>query len=609
MKENNPASTPGFHARLLAAVEQAVIAADLTGTVTYWNEYAARLYGWRAEEAVGRNLGELIVPQLGAAQGEEIMELLRRGESWTGEFTVRHRDGRDFLAQVSDSPILDETGKLVGIIGISQDITERKRAEETMRRRDEHMRLLMESVKDYAIFTMDVDRRITSWNTGAEEMFGYTAAEIIGQWTDALFVPEDLAVGAPEEELRTALEHGRAADERWHLRKDGSRFYASGVVNVLHNGDVHGFVKVARDLTERKQADEAIRQSEERHRIMIEAAGLATWDWDLIADEADCNETHFQLFGLEPRPRPHSIHVFTPYIHPDDLPQVQQSLTSAIEGAGLHKADFRVLRADTGQTVWLASYGRAVQRDAAGRATRMTGVLYDITGRKETEQRKEEFLGVASHELKTPLTSIKAYAEVLEDMVGTDDPEAADVVRKLDDSINRLDDLIRALLDATRINEGRMEIKREALDLAALARETAEDFSRTTATHRLEVEADHIPIVKADRERIRQVLSNILSNAIKYSPAADRITIRLARKRGMVEVCVEDFGVGISAAAADRVFERFFREPDPNVSTFPGLGLGLYIAWEIVQLHGGQLTVKSRKGKGSTFCFTLPVGA
>lgn len=359
-------------------------------------------------------------------------------------------------------------------------------------------------------------------------------------------------------------------------------------------------------------AEEALRHSEEQQRIVLESAELATWDWDIVADSVLWNEQHYKVFGQKwDGGQPKQSADFTSRVHPEDREWVTALLHKAVEGTTPYLAEFRIIRADNERVRWMAGYGRAISRDDAGRATRMSGVMYDITHRKEIEQRKDEFLGVAAHELKTPLTAMKAYAEVLEDMLAekADPSEATEVVRKLDDSIDRLDRLIRELLDATRLNEGRLELRKEPLDLAVLVRECVEESQRTTRTHRLEVEAETIPTIYADRERVRQVVDNILSNAIKYSPTGDRIVVRLSNVKDGVEVCVQDFGVGISDAATDKVFERFFRESDPAVKTFPGLGLGLYIANEIVQLHGGRLAVESRKGEGSTFCLTLPTGA
>ncbi|HEX8566638.1 MAG TPA: PAS domain S-box protein [Pyrinomonadaceae bacterium] len=254
-----------FQAHLLDAVEQSVIATDLNGVVLFWNRFAEKLFGWTAEEALGRNIMELTTPKVLAAQAEDIMSRLRRGKSWSGEFNVQRRDGTTFPAQVFNSPINDDNGTLIGIVGISFDITARKQAEQALLESEERLRLIMDSAEDYAIMTLDSEGRFTAWNTGAKNMFGFSEEEALGRHSEIIFTPEDRAKGEHLKELETARREGRAADERFHIRKDGTRFYVSGVMMRLHGGNErYSFAKIARDLTERQQMEEALREGDRR---------------------------------------------------------------------------------------------------------------------------------------------------------------------------------------------------------------------------------------------------------------------------------------------------------------------------------------------------------
>ncbi|HEX2640638.1 MAG TPA: PAS domain-containing sensor histidine kinase, partial [Pyrinomonadaceae bacterium] len=184
---------------------------------------------------------------------------------WEGEFPVKRRDGSEFMAHVVNSPINDADGNLVGIVGVSIDMEERRRMEAALRRSEERLRLLMESFTDYAIITTNGEGTVEHWNPGAEKIFGYPANEMIGQSSDIIFTPEDQALGAPENERSTARTKGRAADERWHMRKDGTRFFASGVmVPLFDRGRLLGYAKIARDLTEQKRVSEQLQQSREK---------------------------------------------------------------------------------------------------------------------------------------------------------------------------------------------------------------------------------------------------------------------------------------------------------------------------------------------------------
>jgi PAS domain S-box-containing protein len=239
--------------------------------------------------------------------------------------------------------------------------------------------------------------------------------------------------------------------------------------------------------------------------------------------------------------------------------------------------------------------------------TGLSVYFQNITVRKRLERQKDEFLGIASHELKTPVTSLKSYAQVLyRRFVKKGDAEAAGHLVKMDNQLDRLTLLISDLLDVTKIEAGKMIFNETSFDLDALVREIAEELERTTDQHKINVKGSIEREAFGDKERIGQVLSNLISNAIKYSPAANKIWITLSENKKEATVCVKDFGVGIPQNTVNKVFERFFRVSGPKQETFPGLGLGLYISSEIIKRQGGRIWVESELGKGSNFCFSVP---
>lgn len=240
--------------------------------------------------------------------------------------------------------------------------------------------------------------------------------------------------------------------------------------------------------------------------------------------------------------------------------------------------------------------------------------LEDITTRKQMEEEKqmlleqrEDFLGIASHELKTPITAVKGYTQILQRrFTRAGDEQAATLLGKMDIQLDKLIRLIGELLDLTRMEAGQLPWHNVAFDLNLLVRDTVEVAVNTTAQHQIHIEgAVPFPVV-ADRERIEQVLSNLLSNAIKYSPHADTVLVQLGVEQDRARISIQDFGIGIDPAKQNQLFERFFRVGDTEHETFPGLGLGLYIAAQIVQRQGGKIWVESRKDAGSTFVFTIP---
>jgi signal transduction histidine kinase len=224
------------------------------------------------------------------------------------------------------------------------------------------------------------------------------------------------------------------------------------------------------------------------------------------------------------------------------------------------------------------------------------------------EKQKDEFVGIASHELKTPVTSIKVYAEVLlEKFREANDEENAALVKKMEAQIDRLTDLIHRLLDTTKIAEGLLSLHLSGFDINDLIREEVDDMQRLSKKHQLVFIPDtEVESVTADRDRITEVLVNFISNAVKYSPKGGEITISTRKTGTGVQVTVSDSGIGIPPEQLPYVFDRLFRVQHSGMHSFPGMGLGLYIASEIIRRHGGTVSALSEPGKGSQFSFTLP---
>jgi excisionase family DNA binding protein len=232
----------------------------------------------------------------------------------------------------------------------------------------------------------------------------------------------------------------------------------------------------------------------------------------------------------------------------------------------------------------------------------------EIEKRRKIERQKDEFMGIVSHELKTPVTSLKVYAQVLENEFQKEgDIKSAERLSKMNSQISKLTNLIEDLLDITKIESGKLRFSESTFKIDDLVHEVKEEVQRISQKHTIFILGETSKNIFADYERIGQVISNLLTNAIKYSPQADRINIHLTAGKNQIKVKVQDFGVGISKSEQRHIFDRFYRELGDKQETFPGLGLGLYISMEIVKRHGGTIWVESEKGKGSTFCFSLPI--
>jgi PAS domain S-box-containing protein len=246
-------------------------------------------------------------------------------------------------------------------------------------------------------------------------------------------------------------------------------------------------------------------------------------------------------------------------------------------------------------------------RDTQGNLIGASKIARDITERVENEKRRDEFISTASHELKTPITSQKAFGELLERLIKKNNStEYLPYIQKINKQTDKLTKLIEDLLEVSRARTGRLRLEIASFSLQSLIEEIIESIQLTTSI-KIEYNNDFQYPIQGDRERIGQVLTNILSNAIKYAPNTKKIVVRCLENNNEAHISVQDFGIGIDDKFHKRIFEQFFRVIDENEKTFPGMGIGLHLSQEIINRHGGQICVESEKGKGSTFSFSLPI--
>ncbi len=235
-------------------------------------------------------------------------------------------------------------------------------------------------------------------------------------------------------------------------------------------------------------------------------------------------------------------------------------------------------------------------------------IIRDITERFQAERRKDEFISMTSHELKTPVTSLKGFTNVLQRrLTKQGDDQGLHYLARMDAQLDKLNRLIGDLLDISKMQAGKLPLQIEPCDLNALLMETVENVQASTLTHRLVIGGSTHAYVLGDKARLEQVFINLLTNAIKYSPQADRVLIHLTRDMERAIVSVQDFGIGIDEAHHQKIFERFYQVIDSQEKTYPGLGMGLYISSEIIARHQGRMWIKSRKGEGSIFFVALPL--
>ena len=476
--------------RLVEAVrDYAIISLDPHGRVVTWNTGAENITGHAAEDVLGHSVSLLYTPEAIAREWpmEELATAASEGRVEDEGWRVR-KDGSRFWANAIVTAIRDEDGRLTGYSKILRDLTERRRHEEEIRASEERFRLLVEAVQDYAIFMLDPEGRVASWNPGAERIKGYRASEIVGQHFSRFYPADRIASGWPQHELDVAKKTGRFEDEGWRIRKDGSRFWANVVITAVHDatGELRGFAKVTRDLTEKQRVE-------------------------------------------------------------------------ALEAEG---------------------------------------------------KQINEFLAMLGHELRNPLAPIRNAVAVM-GAKGTPDPTTAWARELIERQVGHLSRLVDDLLDVGRITSGKITLQRAQVDLADVVQRAVEaarplhDQRRQT----LEVDLGTEPqAVEGDATRLVQVVLNLLGNAAKYTPEGGHVWVRLRRQGNQAVLSVRDDGMGMTADLVPKVFDIFVQGGRSLDRSEGGLGIGLTLVRRLLDLHGGTITaVSSGPGHGSEFVVRLPL--
>jgi len=481
----------------------------------------------------------------------------------------------------------------------------------TYRRTDDVYLKAIEDIRDYAIFMTDADGIVTHWNVGAQHILGYSEAEIIGLDASKFFTTEDRARNIPQKELATAAEQGRAEDERWHVRKDGSRFWASGIVSPVRDqtGKLIGFTKVMRDMTERNKL------TEERDRFFALSMDM------LCVVQLDgrfqrVNQAFSKVLGFSEEELL-EMSLFS-LVHPDDLAPTLNEYKGLAAGEPVGWMENR-LRCKDGTYRWVAWSYFPVPEDglAFGVGRDMTELrrVHELLRLRADELEnanriKDEFLATMSHELRTPLTSILGWARLLDtNQLSEKDKERA--IHVIQRNAQAQAKLIEDLLDVSRIITGKLRIEFQPVAFAGLTESIVNSLRPAIDAKQLELTTTIDPAagpILGDPARLEQIVTNLLSNAIKFTPDRGKIDVSLERRDSRVRLTVKDTGVGIAPESLPYIFERFRQVDSSNVRAHGGLGLGLAIVDYLVRQQAGKVCAESEGlGEGATFTVEFPL--
>jgi PAS domain S-box-containing protein len=641
--------TRAAQAYLAAIVESsndAILSKDLDGIIQSCNVRAEQMFGYKADELIGHSIRVLIPPERHAEE-DDILARIRRGERVDHFETVRvTKDGRPLDISLSVSPVRDLDGAIIGIAKIARDITEQKRLERDLAAQREWFRVTLGSIGD-AVIASDPDGRVTYMNEPAQAVTGWNLNDATGQpLADVFRIINEKTRQSIDNPADLVLRSGHIVGIANHtvlIDRNGGEHPIADSAAPIRNGDgrIIGVVLVFRDVTEERRAEDAIAEQREWFETTLESIGDAVIATDIQGRVVFMNPIAEHLTGwrlADARGKP-CAGVFD-IINETSRRSVENPVTRVLaEGAVVGLANHTVLIAADGTERPIDDSGAPI-RSRDGRIVGVVLVFRDVSERRrgELDRRdaslererlleaeraaradaerasrvKDEFVAMVSHELRTPLNAILGWTQLMVK------PEAGpDLVARGIDIISRNTrlqaQLISDLLDISRIVSGKLRLDMEQVDLASVVSDAADTVQRDADDKKIVMKRDldaSVGTIAGDGARVQQIVWNLLANAIKFTPEGGLISVRLRRAGADAEITVTDNGVGIRPEFLPHIFDRFKQADQSITRRFGGLGLGLSIVKNLVELHGGSIRAESGGiDRGTTFTIVLPSSA
>ena len=560
-------------------------------------------------EALGR-YGEDSWPEIWPDIKPMIDHVFETGEPLWREnaFLPIYRNGRleDVYWTFCYSPVYDESGMVAGVLVTCTETTKEVLARQKIIRSEQNLRnTILQAPVAMCImrgnnFVVEIanERMYEIWGITEKQILGHPIFEILpearGQGFEAIlnrvFVTGETQKrnGIPLSLARNGALETIFVDFTYEAFREES-------------GAITGIIAVVLEVTDHHKYLNKIIEAEERARMAIESAGLGFYEANLKTGEFISEKRMNEIFGTD-KPLTHAEYVN--YIHPDDLP-IRTIAYHQATVSGRLEYEARIIHKDQ-SLHWIKVSGKLIM-DNNNIPVKIRGIMQDITALKEIEYQKDDFIGVVSHELKTPLTTLKGYSTLLtERFKNSDDQQTAGMLNKIQRQVDRLNYIIKDLFDVTRIEANKIMFRQDHFDFSEEVQKIVEEIQTTTQTHRIIYEKPGEIFITADLERTSQVLTNLLSNSIRYSPYGSDVQVGVWKNDNDIFCSVKDFGNGIAKKDQHKIFERYFQISDTSRSN-SGFGLGLYISAQIINRQNGQIWVESEPGKGSTFFIRLPV--
>lgn len=631
---------------LRTAVEQsanAIVITDTAGNIEFVNPAFESNTGYSAAEVLGKNPRILQSGLQGAAFYQDLWSTIAAGRVWKGKFHNRRKDGSLIWESATVSPVLDQAGRPERYIAVKENITEKIAAEDALA--DEHARLVqvLGAASQVLIMATDSTGTLSLFNQGAENLLGYSSAEVVGSQTLLLFHdPAEVQRRAAElsEELgeevsgfdaivAQASRTGSEIREWDYVRKDGSRFPVSLVVSAVRNaeGIITGYLGIAQDISATRRAQKELEESEELLARTGEVAGIGGWQLDLATMiprwTAQTRKIHEVAEDYSP-----PLGGALSFYPPEARPIIKQAIQDAIDHGKSWDLELPFVTAK-GHSIWVRVVGRA--EAVEGKTIRLLGTIQNITKRKlaemevedanrrlldatqramEANRAKSEFLANMSHEIRTPLNAIIGMSELLESDPSS--PDAREYLETIRSSGDSLLFLINDILDFSKIEAGQLRLESQPVNVRECVEACRQTVAMLAAQKGLRLAVGLDPRAPAsfmgDPQRLRQILVNLAMNAVKFTHAGE-VVISVSVEEGdapRLSFAVRDTGIGIAPDQQDKLFQSFSQLDASTSRRYGGTGLGLAISQRLVELMGGRIQLSSMPGIGSTFRFSIP---
>lgn len=581
-----------------------------------WSEECRKIYEAPADLEVTYDFfTQHIHPEDAAFAQGEISKAMSPGGS--GHYDIQYRilrysDKQPRWIRAQGKVYFNPNREAERFIGTVLDITEEKIREQELKNNVELFTTMADNVPAMIWMSGD-DKFCDFFNRTWLEFTGRTIEQESNEgWLENVH-PDD--VEKCIEDYKRSLKDEKGFYSEYRLKRhDGNyRWIADNSVPRYHpDGSFAGFISACIDIEDQKNSRERIMASELRFKTISNAAPVGLWMTDTEGRNTFVNDTWIEWTGM-----PFVEQLGTGWLKrvvPEDKVNAPFNFEATVPKRERYSTEFRITRPD-GELRWCLTEGSPYY-NIDGSFAGYAGSVTDITDLKKMEERKDSFIKMASHELKTPITSINGYVQLLLKM--NEEPEEGKLVASrqmlqsslgiIAKQVSKLTRLISELLDLSRIESGKLELQRTAFSLTQLVEETVQEVQYTSARHNIVLHNEFEGEIYADKDRISQVLLNLLTNAIKYSPAAGTIEVVVKNGGNNVHIQVKDNGIGIDKKDHEKIFQRFYRVEGKSEQTYPGFGIGLFIASEIVQRHNGSIFVENNTGGGSVFTVILPIG-